>query len=62
MATEAQTCAPVPWVIACTIGGRLANRRNAQKSTAPRTNRLSSPACQPIMTLIMQNKPNLLDT
>ena len=27
----------------------------------PRTNRLSSPACQPIMTLIMQNKPNLPD-
>ena len=24
-------------------------------------NRLSSPACQPIMTLIMQNKPNLPD-
>jgi len=40
----------------------LANRRNAQKSTAPRTNRLSSPACQRIMTSIMQNKPNLLDT
>jgi len=26
--------------------------------TAPRTNRLSSPACQPIMTCFMQNKPN----
>jgi len=38
-----------------------ANRRNAPKSTAPRTNRLSSPACQPIMTSIMQNKPNLLN-
>jgi len=35
MATEAQTCAPVPWVIACTIGGTCANRRNAPKSTAP---------------------------
>jgi len=29
--------------------------------TASRTNRLSSPACQPIMTLFMQNKANLLD-
>jgi len=26
--------------------------------TGPRTNRLSSPACQPIMTSFMQNKPN----
>jgi len=38
----------------------LANRRNAQKSTGPRTNRLSSLICQRIMTSIMQNKPNLL--
>ncbi len=42
----------------------LANRRNAQKSTgsrtAPRTNRLSSPACQPITTFFMQNKANLM--
>ncbi len=29
--------------------------------TAPRTNPLSCPACQQFMTLIMQNKPNLLD-
>jgi len=35
-----------------------ANRRNAQKSTGPRTNRLSSPVCQRIMTSIMQNKAN----
>ncbi len=30
--------------------------------TAPRTNRLSNPPCQRIITLIMQNKANLLDT
>jgi len=30
--------------------------------TAPRANRLSSPACQPIMTLFMQNKANFLRT
>ena len=30
--------------------------------TGPRTNCLSSPPCQRIITLIMQNKPNLLDT
>ena len=29
--------------------------------TAPRTNPLSYPACQQFMTLIMQNKPNLLN-
>ena len=29
--------------------------------TAPRTNPLSCPACQQFMTLIMQNKPNLLN-
>jgi len=28
---------------------------------APRTNPLSCPACQKFMTLIMQNKPNLLN-
>jgi len=39
----------------------LPNLRNAPKTTAPRTNRLSSPACQPIMTVIITNKPNLLD-
>ena len=36
----------------------LANRRNPQKTNGPRTNRLSSPACQRIMTSIMQNKAN----
>ncbi len=30
--------------------------------TGPRTNRLSSPASQGIVSLIMQNKPNLLHT
>ena len=29
---------------------------------APRTNPLFYPACQKFMTLIMQNKPNLLNT
>jgi hypothetical protein len=48
MATEAQTCAI----------GILANRPNAQESGSPRTNHLSSPICQPIITLIMQNEPN----
>jgi len=36
----------------------LINRPNAQKCTGPRTNRLSCPACQRIMTSIMQNKAN----
>jgi len=39
----------------------ITNRRNAQKSTGPRTNRLSSLIYQRIMTSIMQNKPNLPD-
>ncbi|MBA7619169.1 hypothetical protein ES703_26505 [subsurface metagenome] len=47
MASETQTCAI----------GILANRRNARKSTGPRTNRLSSPAKLTILTKLT-NEPS----